>query len=236
MTEAKYKRILLKLSGEALLGAKTSGIDFDVAHSIALAIKEITTMGTEVAVVVGGGNIFRGVNADKIGIKEETGHHIGMLATCINCMTLSDIFEKAGVENVVLSAYSEFSKLEPYTKEDGKNALDQGKVLLLAGGTGRPFCSTDTATAIRASELDCDLIIKMTKVDGVYDTDPVANPEAKKYESLTFDEALDQDLKVMDRDAFSVCQENNIPIRVCKMEAQNLAKVVAGDQIGTIIK
>jgi uridylate kinase len=236
MALTNYKRIIIKLSGEALLGSRSRGIDPIIANSIACESKEAVKYGVGIAMMVGGGNVYRGANAERDGIKEETGHTIGMLSLCINCMALSDYFEASGVENEILSAYKEFSKLECYSPKVGQKILQEGKVLLLAGGTGRPYCSTDTAAAIRAEELNADLILKLTKVDGVYDSDPVVNSSAKRYNSLSFKEALDKDLKVMDRDAFLICQKKEIPIIVAKLEPGNLLKIIKGDKIGTIIK
>ena len=237
MADIKYERILLKLSGEALLGSKSSGVDSDVARTIGSQVKEIVDSGVTIAIVVGGGNIYRGsINSRQDGIQEETGHYVGMLAITMNCLILSDLFTKMGLDNEVLSALGEIGPAKSYSVEAGKSVLEEGKVLLLAGGTGKPFCSTDTAAAIRAKELDLDLIVKMTKVDGVYDSDPMKNPVAVKFDKLSFQEALDRDLKVMDRDAFSICQDNKIPILVCKMNASNINKVVEGQNIGTIIK
>lgn len=218
------------------MGSRPRGIDPSVAKSIALEINEAKDLGLSVAVMVGGGNIYRGADSGKDGIKEETGHTIGMLALCINCLALSDIFKTAGLDNIILSAYKEFSKIDSYSEEKGKKALEDDKVLLLAGGTGKPFCSTDTAAAIRAAELDADIIVKLTKVDGVYDSDPMTSRDAIKFDSLTFSEALEKNLKVMDREAFSICQESNIPIRVCKMEPGNIKRAVTGEDIGTIIR
>jgi uridylate kinase len=193
-------------------------------------------MGVNVAIVVGGGNIYRGMNnSGEEGIKQETGHFMGMLATCINCMALSDIFESVGVKNKVLSAYGEFNKISPYSEGMGLSILSEGKALLLAGGTGKPFCSTDTAAAIRAKELNVDLILKLTKVDGVYDSDPMVNKNAIKFDSLTFGDALEKNLKVMDKDAFSICQKSNVPIYVCEMKPINIKSVVLGQKVGTII-
>lgn len=218
------------------MGNKTSGVDPEIVNSIGLGLREALSLGAQIAIVVGGGNIYRGLNSDKDGIVEETGHYIGMLATCINCLFLSDLLANMGIKNQVLSALGQIGKTEQYSIALGKKALDEGKVLLLAGGTGKPFCSTDTAAARRAQELNFDVILKMTKVDGVYDADPFLNKNAQKYTNLSFDEALEKGLKVMDREAFSICLDNNIPIIVAKMEYQNIKRAILGKSVGTIIQ
>lgn len=233
----KYKRILLKLSGEALLGSRTFGIDPEVVSMIAKEIKVIRSMGIEVAIAVGGGNIYRGSGAKAIedGITEETSHYIGMMAICINCLALTDILKKFGVDNEALSALGAVYKMGDYTPELGNKILKSGKVLLLGGGTGRPFVTSDSGAAMRADELGCDLIIKATKVDGVYDKDPMEFSDAVKYKSLSFAEAIERNLKVMDQNAFSICQRKNIPIVVFKLEHGNILKALNG-KTGTRIE
>lgn len=231
----KYKRILIKLSGEALLGSRQSGIDPKVAQYIATEIKKITDAGAEVAVVVGGGNIYRGENYGKDGIQEETGHYIGMLAICINSLALTDLFNSFGLQTEALTAIGAAGKMKEYSVEAAKKVLADHKVLLLSGGTGKPFCSSDSGASLRAEELDMDVIFKVTKVDGVYDSDPVKNPDAKKFSTLSFDEAIEKDLKVMDKQAFLMCKEHDIPIIVFKMEEGNIEKAAMGQEIGTTI-
>ena len=232
----KYLKILIKLSGEALAQADGK-IDPQKVAEIAGEIKEIQAAGTEVAIVIGGGNIYRGgetVATD--GLKEETTHYMGILASCINGLALPDLFEHCGVPTIALSAVGEIGPMGAYSIETAQKILDLGKLLILAGGTGKPFCTTDSGAALRAEELNCDVIFKAThSVDGVYDSDPLKNTEAKRFDALTFDEVLEGDLKVMDRGAFELCKENNIPILVFKMDAGNIKRAAMGEKIGTII-
>ncbi|MFA7253683.1 MAG: uridine monophosphate kinase [Patescibacteria group bacterium] len=233
----KYNKILIKLSGEALQGSRQSGIDPEVAQFVASEIKEAQDLGAKVAVVVGGGNIYRGAESfEKDGIREETSHWMGMLAICINCLALSDLFKSFGVENHALSALGQVGDMGSYSVSEGKKTLDQGKVLLLSGGEGKPFRSSDSGAATRAKELDMEVIFKMTKVDGVYDSDPFVNPNAKKFSAISFDEVLERDLKVMDRGAFETCKENGISIVVFRLEKGNIRKAVMGQEIGTVVK
>jgi uridylate kinase len=237
MLESKYKRILLKLSGEALLGCRQNGIDPEIVSRIATEIKQIQSTGVKVAISVGGGNIYRGGGAVAVrdGIAEETSHYIGMMAIDMNCLALADLFNEFGVENKALSALGSVYKMDEYTILDGKKAMDSGKILLLGGGTGKPFVTSDSGAAMRAVELGCDVILKATKVDGVYDKDPVRSIDAVKYNELTFSEAIAKNLKVMDQNAFLICQRKSIPIVVFKLDSGNILRALNGE-IGTFIK
>lgn len=231
----KYKRILIKLSGEALQGSRESGIDPQVARFIADEIKEVLTQDARVAVVVGGGNFYRGVNHKQDGILEETGHWMGMLAITLNAFALTDLFNSFGLETEALSVLGAIGPMKNYTPKEGRKILDGGKILILSGGTGKPYVTSDSGAAQRAEELNLDVIFKATKVDGVYDSDPVKNPDAKKFTTLNYKEVLEKDLKVMDREAFEKCQKNNIPIIVFKMDAGNIKRAAMGEKIGTLI-
>jgi len=232
----KYKRILLKLSGEALIGDRLSGVDVKVADFLASEIKTIHDEGVGVAIVVGGGNIYRGSQKSKDdGIEEETGHYIGMLATVINCLILYDLFTARGLKVDAYSALPSIGKLKDYDQNTAIDSLQRGNILLLAGGTGKPFFSTDSGAALRAAELKMEAILKATKVDGVYDRDPVADPSAKKFTSIRYIDALGQGLRVMDKEAFEICQKSGIPTIVFKMEKGNIGKAISGELIGTII-
>jgi len=232
----KYKRILLKLSGEALAGSNLGSIKPELANFVIDEIREAQRLGAKMAIVVGGGNIYRGGRCHEDGIQEETAHYMGMLAICINALALSDLFTAKGLKNKVLTAIAPVGGMDSYSIPRGKDILDEGEILILSGGTGKPFVSSDSGAALRASELGLDVVFKMTKVDGVFDSDPVENHDAKKYDKITFDEVLDKNLKVMDHQAISVCKENGIPIIVFKMEKGNIKKAVAGETIGTIIE
>jgi len=233
----KYERILIKLSGEALLGSRQSGIDPEVAHFIAQEIKEVQELGIKVAVVVGGGNIYRGGSSfEKDGIEETSAHYMGMLAITMNTFALNDLFNSFGLPTQALSALGKIGPMQNYSIEAGNKVLTEDKVLLLAGGSGRPFVTSDSGAAIRAKELELDVIFKVTKVDGVYDSDPMTNPDAKKFSTITFAEALEKNLKVMDREAFETCQKSNIPIIVFKMDAGNIKKAAEGKEIGTTVQ
>jgi len=231
----KYKKILLKLSGEAL-GSEAGSIKPEFADFIIAEIKEALDAGVKIAVVLGGGNIYRGNRWQEDGINEETAHWIGMLAIIINCFAFADLIKKAGVPCETFSALGTIGSMPGYDIEKGKQALEEGKVVLLSGGTGKPFVTSDSGAAIRAHELGLDAIFKATKVDGVYDSDPVTNQNAKKFDRITFDEVLKNDLKVMDRGAFEMCRDNGIPIVVFKMEKGNIKKALLGESVGTIIE
>ncbi len=232
----KYKRILLKLSGEALAGASGKGLDETVMASFAQQIARVAKGGTQVAIVIGGGNIFRGLSGVGAGFERVRGDQMGMLATVINSIGLSLYIKAAGVPSEVFSS----TKMEPmckyYVRDDAVKFMESGGVALIAGGTGNPFFTTDSASALRACEIGADALLKGTKVDGVYDSDPVKNPSAKKYQTLTFGKALADNLKVMDATAFTLCRENNMPIVVFNMNCEGtLEGIVAGEALGTVV-
>ena len=233
----KYKRILLKLSGESLMGEQDYGISPDMLSQYAKEIKQAKDKGCEIAIVIGGGNIFRGLQGASKGMDRVQGDYMGMLATLINSMALQGELEKQGVKTELLSGLA----IEPICKEHSrarsKEALQEGKVVIIGGGTGNPYFTTDTASALRAIEIEADLILKGTRVDGIYSSDPEKDKTATKYSELSFKEALDKRLKIMDLTAFALCQENNLPIYVFDMNKEgNLQKVIMGEHIGTIAK
>ncbi len=232
----QYKRILLKLSGESLMGSKQFGIDAEMVMRYAAEIKQLTDEGVEVAIVIGGGNIFRGIQAAANGIDRVQGDYMGMLATVINSMALQSGLEKAGVYTRLMSAIEMKEVGEPFIKRRAVRHLEKGRVVIFGAGTGNPYFTTDTAAALRATEVEANVILKGTRVDGIYDSDPEKNPDAKKYDTLTYGEALGKKLNVMDLTAFTLCQENNLPIIVFDMNTPgNLMKVVKGEKIGTIV-
>lgn len=234
--EKKFKRILLKLSGEALMGDKEFGVDTAVITSIAREIKDVHDSGVEVAVVIGGGNIFRGVSASAKGMDRAQADYVGMLATVINALMLQDALEKDGVFTRVISAIEMKELAEPYIRRRAVRHLEKGRVIIFAAGTGNPYFTTDTAASLRAMEINAEVIMKGTKVDGVYDRDPMKDKDAKRYESLKFIDVLKDGLKVMDATAISLCMDNNLPIIVFSIkEPGNLLKVVSGEKIGTIV-
>lgn len=233
----KYKRILLKLSGESLMGEQDYGISPDMLSQYAQEIKQAKEKGCEIAIVIGGGNIFRGLQGASKGMDRVQSDYMGMLATIINSMALQGELEKQGVKTELLSGLT----IEPICKEQSrkrsKDAMKEGKVVIIGGGTGNPYFTTDTASALRAIEIEADVILKGTRVDGVYTADPEKDPLATKYSELSFQEALMKQLKIMDLTAFALCQENNLPIYVFDMNQKgNLLKVVMGEHIGTIVK
>ena len=231
-----YKKILLKLSGEALMGEQEFGISSDVITSYAKQIKEIADLGVEVSIVIGGGNIFRGISGAAQGVDRVTGDHMGMLATVINSLALQNSIEKLGVPTRVQTAIEMPKVAEPFIKRRAQRHLEKGRVVIFGAGTGNPYFTTDTAAALRAIEMETDVVIKATKVDGIYDKDPVKYPDAKKYETVTYNEVLAKDLKVMDATAISLCRENKLPIIVFNSLIEgNLKKVVMGENIGTTV-
>lgn len=234
----KYKRILLKLSGEILLGGRDAGIDPQVCEYIASEIKEVVKTGAEVVVVFGGGNIFRGASAEENGMERTTGDYIGMLATVMNSLALGSALTKVGVDVRVQSALDMPKVCESYIRNRAMRHLEKGRVVIVGAGSGNPYFSTDTAAAIRACELHCDAVLKATKVDGVYNLDPVKNKNAKKIEQLShLDVVNDEKINVMDNTALTLCLENKLPIIVfALMQKGNIKKVVKGEKIGTIIK
>jgi uridylate kinase len=232
----KFKRILLKLSGESLAGASKQGIDTQPLMHYANQIVEISELGIEIAVVIGGGNIFRGFKGEKAGFDRVKGDYMGMLATMINGLALLSALEDLGAQAEVLTAFYAEPVGERYSKNRAVNALKQGKIVILTGGTGNPFFTTDTGSALRAIEINADIILKGTRVDGVYSDDPEKNPDAIKYTSISFDEIYEKDLNVMDMTAFTMCRENNMPVYIFDMDVPgNLLKVIQGENIGTMV-
>ncbi len=232
----KYKRILLKLSGESLMGSKQFGIDAEMVMQYAEEIKAAVEKNVQVAVVIGGGNIFRGIQASANGIDRVQGDYMGMLATVINSMALQSGLEKIGVYTRLLTAIEMKEIAEPFIKRRAVRHLEKGRVVIFGAGTGNPYFTTDTAAALRATEIECDVILKGTRVDGIYDSDPLKNPKAKRFDTLTFGEALKRKLNIMDLTAFTLCQENHLPIVVFDMNKKgNLKKVLEGKKIGTLV-
>jgi len=231
-----YKKILLKLSGEALMGDQEFGISSDVIASYAKQIKEIVDLDVEVSIVIGGGNIFRGISGAAQGVDRVTGDHMGMLATVINSLALQNSIEKLGVPTRVQTAIEMPKIAEPFIKRRAQRHLEKGRVVIFGAGTGNPYFTTDTAAALRAIEMETDVVIKATKVDGIYDKDPVKFADAKKYEKVTYNEVLAKDLKVMDATAISLCRENKLPIIVFNSLIEgNLKRVIMGENIGTTV-
>ncbi len=237
MKVPKYKRILLKISGEALIGKSDYGIDPDIMDNIAEQIKEVAELDIEIAVVVGGGNFWRGVSASAGGMDRTTADYIGMLATVMNAIGLQDALEKKDVMTRVQSSITMQEIAEPFIRRRALRHLEKKRVVIFAGGTGNPYFSTDTAAALRALEINAEILFKATKVDGVYDKDPKKHVDAKKYEELTFMEVLDKDLRILDSTATSLCMENNLPIVVFDITRPgNIKDVVMGKKIGTLVK
>lgn len=235
-TNPFYKKILLKLSGEALMGEQEFGISADMIMMYSRQIKEIVELGVEVSIVIGGGNIFRGLSGADQGVDRVTGDHMGMLATVINSLALQNSLEKLGVQTRVQTAIEMPKIAEPFIKRKAQRHLEKGRVVIFGAGTGNPYFTTDTAAALRAIEMNVDVVIKATKVDGIYDKDPVKYKDAVKYEKITYNEVLTKDLKVMDATAISLCRENKLPIIVFdSLKEGNLKKVVMGENIGTIV-
>lgn len=234
--QPKYRRILLKLSGQALGGESGVGICPEAIHDMARQIREVREMGVEVVIVVGGGNIFRGLQGSERGIERATGDYMGMLATVINGLALQDALEKSGVATRIQSAISMSQVAEPFIRRRAVRHLEKGRVVIFGGGTGNPYFSTDTAAALRANEIGADIILKATKVDGIYDSDPRINAQARRYTRITYLEALQKQLKVMDSTAFSLCMDNKMPIIVFDLAApHNLKRVVLGESVGTLV-
>lgn len=232
----KYKRILLKLSGEALIGEKGFGIDSSIVDSIAKEIKKVVDMGAKIAIVIGGGNIFRGVEASAKGMERASADYMGMLATVINALALQNALEKNNVPTRVQSAIDMRELAEPYIRRKAMRHLEKGRVVIFAAGTGNPYFTTDTAAALRAMEIGADVIMKATKVDGVYSSDPIKDPKAKKYDTISYIDVLKKGLSVMDSTAISLCMDNNLPIVVFNLKGRdNIKKVVQGKKIGTIV-
>lgn len=231
-----YQRVLLKLSGEALMGDLGYGIDPTVVAGIAQEISDVINSGVQVAIVVGGGNIFRGVKASAAGMDRATADYVGMLATVMNAIALQDALERIDIATRVQTAIAMQEVAEPYIRRRAIRHLERGLVVIFGAGSGNPFFTTDTTAALRAAEIDADVIFKATKVDGVYDADPQTNPNARRYSSLTYNHVLSHDLRVMDGTAIALCKENNIPIVVFDLSVHgNIVRSVKGEPIGTIV-
>ena len=234
--QPKFKRVLLKLSGEALGGAAGAGISPEVVQDMAAQIAEIHALGVQLVIVVGGGNIFRGLSGSERGIERATGDYMGMLATVINALALQDALEKQNVPTRVQSAISMTQVAEPFIRRRAVRHLEKGRVVIFAGGTGNPYFSTDTAAALRANEMGAEVILKATKVDGIYDSDPKKNPAAKRYTQVSYRDALAQQLKVLDAAAFALCMDNQMPIIVFDLfKPHNIKRVVMGEKVGTLV-
>lgn len=236
MSDFKYKRVLLKLSGEALMGSQSFGIDPAVPLRLAEEIRPVYEAGVEVAVVVGGGNIYRGVQGAANGMDRAQGDNMGMLATVINALALQDTFEKACMDCRVMSAIEMRQIAEPYIRRRAIRHMEKGRIVILAAGTGNPYFTTDTGAALRACEVNAQVLMKATNVDGVYDSDPKKNPDAVKYDKVTYDEVLTKNLKVMDAAAIALCRDNKMPIMVFDINADGgFRKAVEGENVGTVV-
>lgn len=232
----KYQRVLLKLSGEALMGSLGYGIDPAVVEDIAQEVAAVMATGVQLAIVVGGGNIFRGVKASAQGMDRATADYIGMIATVMNAMTLQDALERSGIPTRVQSAIAMQELAEPYIRRRAIRHLEKGRVVVFGAGSGNPFFTTDTTAALRAAEIDAEVIFKATKVDGIYDADPATHPQAHRYQSITYNHVLAHDLRVMDSTAIALCKENNLPIMVFDITVQgNILRAIQGESVGTIV-
>ncbi|MCJ7481814.1 MAG: UMP kinase [Thermodesulfovibrionales bacterium] len=233
----KYKRILLKISGEAMMGDQAYGVDPATVDFIAKEIKDAVSMGVEVAIVIGGGNIFRGVEASMRGIERASADYMGMLATVINALALQNYLEKYGVPTRVQSAIEMKELAEPYIRRKAIRHLEKGRTVIFAAGTGNPYFTTDTAASLRAMEIDAEVILKATKVDGVYSSDPLKDPTAKKYHTVTYIDVLKKGLSIMDSTAISLCMDNNLPIVVFNLRGKkSIRKIIEGKKIGTLVR
>ena len=232
----KFKRILLKLSGEALMGDDPFGINRQTIESIVAEIAQVSRLGVEVGVVIGGGNIFRGVAPGAAGMDRATADYMGMLATVMNALALQDAMRSKGLASRALSALNIEQVVEPYIRGKAIRYLEEGKIVIFAAGTGNPFFTTDTAAALRGSEMGAEIVIKATKVDGVYTADPVRDPSAQRYAKISFDEAIARNLRVMDATALTLCMENGLPIHVFNMDDErNIDRIVSGERVGTLV-
>jgi uridylate kinase len=232
-----YRRILLKLSGEALMGDDDFGINQDTIKRMVSEIAEVSRMGVQVAIVIGGGNIFRGMAGGAVGMDRATADYMGMLATVMNSLALSDALEKSGVMSRVMSAINIEQVVEPYVRPKALQYLEEGKVVVFAAGTGNPFFTTDTAAALRGAEMGADVVLKATKVDGIYTADPHKDPTATRYDEITFNEAMSRNLQVMDATAFALCRDRELPIRVFSIVKEGaLKRVVSGEPEGTLVR
>ena len=236
MSDLRYKRILLKLSGEILAGKSGFGIDPEKAHYLANEIKSIHELDLDIGLIIGAGNIFRGMEAASRGMDRVTGDYLGMLATIMNAISMQDALEKVNCETRTLSAIDVKQISEPYIRRRAIRHIEKGRIVIVAGGTGNPFFTTDSAAALRATELGADIVIKGTKVDGIYDKDPIVDEEAVKYNKISFDQVLKDNLRVMDLTAITLCKENNLPIHVFDIKVPGaLKRLILGEQIGTIV-
>ncbi|MFM1961545.1 MAG: hypothetical protein RLZZ172_390 [Bacteroidota bacterium] len=235
--QSKYKRVLLKLSGESLTGDASFGIDPNIVNRYARDIKSIVDLGVEVAIVIGGGNIYRGMNESETGIERAHGDYMGMLATVINGMAVQAMLEKQGMYTRLLSAIKMEQVAEPYIRRRAIRHLEKHRIVIFGAGTGNPYFTTDTAGSLRAIEIGADVILKGTRVNGIYTADPEKDPTATKYDTISFKECIDKNLKIMDMTAFTLCMENNLPIIVFDMNQEgNLKRLILGEQIGTLVK
>jgi len=233
----KYKRVLLKLSGESLMGSQKFGIDPSMLVHYGKQIKALLELGVEVAVVIGGGNIFRGLQAEASGIERVTGDYMGMMATVINGMALQSALETQGIYTRLVSAIEMKEIAEPYIRRKATRHLEKGRVVIFSAGTGSPYFTTDSAAALRANEINADVILKGTRVDGIYTADPEKDPAAKKFDNLSFSQVINLGLNVMDMTAFTLCKENNLPIIVFDInEPENLMRIVKGEKVGTLVE
>lgn len=236
MSEPKYQRILLKLGGEALAGPQGFGIDPQRAEEVAVKVREVRDLGVQVAIVIGAGNLWRGREGIDRGMERSTADYMGMLGTVINSMALMDALERSGIFTRVMSALEMRAVAEPYIRRRAIRHLEKGRVVIMGGGTGNPYFSTDTAAALRAMEIGADIVIKATKVDGIYESDPHKDPQAKRFPSLTYIDALNRRLEVMDSTAISLCMDNHLPILVLNLwERGSLMRAISGEKVGTII-
>ena len=235
--QPQYKRILLKLSGESLMGENSFGIDPNMVNRYAQEIKSVVDLGVEVAIVIGGGNIYRGMNESETGIERAHGDYMGMLATVINGMAIQAMLEKQGMYTRLLSAIKMEQVAEPYIRRRAIRHLEKHRIVIFGAGTGNPYFTTDTAGSLHAIEIQADVILKGTRVNGIYTADPEKDPNATKYDTISFKECIDKNLKIMDMTAFTLCMENNLPIIVFDMNTEgNLKKLVMGEKIGTLVK
>lgn len=236
LSSAKYNRVLLKLSGEALMGEQFFGIDPSIPEMLAKEIKPVWESGVQIAIVVGGGNIFRGVSQAAAGMDRAQGDNMGMLATVINALSLQDCFERNGMDCRVMSAISMAQVAEPYIRRRAIRHLEKGRIVIFAAGTGNPYFTTDTAAALRACEIGAEALMKATKVDGIYDCDPVTHPDAVKYDTVTYKDVLAKELKVMDAAAIALCKDNKMPILVFDMQSEGVfMKAISGEEVGTTV-
>jgi|TARA_B100001079_G_scaffold141945_1_gene121573 uridylate kinase len=232
----KYKRILLKLSGEALIGNKNFGIDSNKLENYSNEIKKIQNLGIEVAIVIGGGNIYRGIESEKTGIDRVQGDYMGMLATVINCMALQSFLEKIGCDTRLLSGFNIDQVCEPFIRRKAIRHLEKNRIVIFGAGLGKPYFTTDSTASLRAIEIEADIVLKGTRVDGVYNSDPEKSSSAKKFNEISFDDVYKKNLNIMDMTAFTLCKENNLPIIVFDMNKPgNLIKIIEGKKIGTLI-